>query len=69
MRPFGLRCQIACACVRHQVRPFIPKNLPMQRDPKTGQWLVPKSQKFSMGGGNMSAGAYSSGGAACGGHA
>ena len=29
-------------CVRHQVRPFIPKYLPPQRDPVTGQWLVPR---------------------------
>jgi hypothetical protein len=56
-------------CVRHQVRPFIPKHLPLQRDPITGQWLLPKSQKFSMGGGNMSAGAgWSSNGPTCGGH-
>ena len=56
-------------CVRHQVRPFIPKHLPLQRDPITGRWLLPKTQKFSMGEGNMSSGAGSAGGGpACGGH-
>jgi len=54
-------------CVRHQVRPFIPKHLPPQRDPMTGRWLLPQTQKFSMGEGNMSAG-VGCGGAACGGH-
>jgi hypothetical protein len=43
--------------------------VPLQRDPITGRWLLPKTQKFSMGEGNMSAGAgYAGGGPACGGH-
>jgi hypothetical protein len=40
-------------CVRHQVRPFIPKHLPLQRDPVTGKWLLPKTQKFSIGKGRV----------------
>jgi hypothetical protein len=58
-------------CVRHQVRPFIPDHLPLQRDPRTGRWILPKHWEFSLGGGSVgdiAAGAGYTGGPACGGH-
>ncbi len=59
-------------CVRHGVRPFIPKDLPLQRDPKTGHLLLPNRKKFALGGSSSSFGGgdgYSGGGGhACGGH-
>ena len=63
--------QLPVRCVRHQVRPFIPKDLPLQRDPTTGQWILPKHVEFTLGGGSspdIAAGAGFSGGLACGGH-
>jgi hypothetical protein len=54
-------------CIRHQVRPFIPKHLPLQRDPSTGRWLIPRHEEFSLGGGATSAYNFPEG-PTCGGH-
>jgi hypothetical protein len=56
-------------CVRHQVRPFFPERLPLQRDPVTGHWLLPKNQRFSMSESNGLGPYVSGGGHSCDGHA
>jgi hypothetical protein len=57
-------------CVRHQVRPFIPKSLPRQRNPRTERWASPKGQDFASGVGvsPLVSGGGDSGGHSCGGH-
>jgi hypothetical protein len=58
-------------CVRHQVRPFIPKKLPPQRDPRTGRWSSSGGREFHSGVGVssiLSSPGGDSSGHSCGGH-